>query len=256
MSEQHGKFIWYELMTSDVAGAKAFYGAVVGWTTRDAGNPTMTYEIWTRGEISGGGLMAWPEHQGPPQSGWMGYIAVDDIEASYAKALSLGAVEHRPPWDIPGVGRLAVLGDPQDTVFVMMEPRSSDPAPPEPAAGTLGVCGWRELMAKDWEKAWAFYEAMFGWTKNQAVDLGPMGTYQTFDAQGQRMGGMMTKPAQVPVSYWTYYFNVDSVTAAVERIKAAGGMVLNGPMEVPGGTWIVQGLDPQGAFFSLLSAGK
>ena len=256
MSEHHGKFIWYELMTTDVEAAKAFYCAVVCWGTRDAGNPTMAYTIWTAGETGVGGLMAWPDDQGKPQPSWMGYVCVDDLDADYAKALSLGAVMHRAPWDIPGVGRLAVIGDPQDTVFVLMEPRSSEPTPPEPPPGALGTCGWRELMAKDWEAVWPFYEAMFGWTKNQAVDMGPMGTYQTFDAQGQWAGGMMTKPPQVPVSYWTFYFNVDSVTAAVDRIKAAGGMVLNGPMEVPGGQWIVQGLDPRGAFFSLLSAGK
>jgi predicted enzyme related to lactoylglutathione lyase len=65
---------------------------------------------------------------------------------------------------------------------------------------------------------------------------------------------MMTKPPFLPVAMWNYYFRVDSVDAAVERIKAAGGTVTNGPMEVPSGDWIVQGTDPQGAAFSLLSA--
>jgi predicted enzyme related to lactoylglutathione lyase len=81
-----------------------------------------------------------------------------------------------------------------------------------------------------------------------------MGTYQLFAAGGYAIGGMMTKPAQVPAPAWLYYFVVPAIDAAVERVKAAGGQVLNGPMEVPGGAWIIQCLDPQGAMFALVAA--
>jgi hypothetical protein len=66
-------------------------------------------------------------------------------------------------------------------------------------------------------------------------------------------GGMMTKPPMVPVPVWGYYFNVDTIQAAIERVKAGGGTIVNGPHQVPGGQWIVQGVDPQGANFALVS---
>ena len=110
------------------------------------------------------------------------------------------------------------------------------------------------MLAVDGEKAFGFYAELFGWTKAEAIDMGDMGRYQLFAAGGAPIGGMMTKPAAVPAPFWTYYFQVDGVGAAVERLKAGGGTVINGPMEVPGGSWIVQGLDPQGAMFSLVSA--
>ena len=122
----------------------------------------------------------------------------------------------------------------------------ADPAKP-------GIVGWHELYAIDGQKAFGFYADLFGWTKVEAMDMGAMGVYQIFAAGGPPIGGMMTKPPGVPVSFWNYYFQVDGIGAAMERLKAAGGSVINGPMEVPGGSWIVQGLDPQGAMFSLVS---
>jgi uncharacterized protein len=83
--------------------------------------------------------------------------------------------------------------------------------------------------------------------------MGPMGIYQLFAHGGETIGGMMTKPAQMPVPAWNYYFNVDAASAAAQRAKDKGGEIINGPMEVPGGSWIVQGRDPQGAMFALLS---
>jgi predicted enzyme related to lactoylglutathione lyase len=82
--------------------------------------------------------------------------------------------------------------------------------------------------------------------------MGPMGIYQIFSADGPPIGGMFNKPAAVPVSFWTYYFNVPAVEPAAERVKAGGGQIINGPMEVPGGSWIVQCKDPQGAVFALV----
>jgi predicted enzyme related to lactoylglutathione lyase len=84
------------------------------------------------------------------------------------------------------------------------------------------------------------------------MDMGAMGTYQIFSADGQMIGGMFTKPPAVPAPFWLYYFVVDAIDAAIERVKAGGGQILNGPMEVPGGDWIIQGRDPQGAMFALV----
>ena len=84
--------------------------------------------------------------------------------------------------------------------------------------------------------------------------MGPMGVYRMFDTGHGEQGGIMTRMPEAPMSFWLYYINVDSVDAAAERTKAKGGQVVNGPIEVPGGQWIVQATDPQGAMFALLSA--
>jgi predicted enzyme related to lactoylglutathione lyase len=82
--------------------------------------------------------------------------------------------------------------------------------------------------------------------------MGAMGTYQIFSVGGQGVGGMMNKPPMVPVANWLYYINVADIDAAVDRVKTGGGQILNGPMQVPGGSWIIQGKDPQGAMFALV----
>jgi predicted enzyme related to lactoylglutathione lyase len=125
-----------------------------------------------------------------------------------------------------------------------------NPAP----AGTPGHIGWRELHAGEREGAFAFYSGQFGWTKAEAIDMGPMGVYQIFAIDGAQAGGMMTKTPQTPTPFWLYYFNVAAVDAAMARVTDGGGQVLNGPHQVPGGSWIVQCFDPQGAMFALVGS--
>jgi predicted enzyme related to lactoylglutathione lyase len=114
-----------------------------------------------------------------------------------------------------------------------------------------GRVGWHELLAADWKKALAFYCELFGW-QNAEVTIGALGTYQRFSAGGQTIGGMATKPPKVPVPFWLYYFNIGDIDAAAKRVKVGGGQILNGPVEVPGGSWIVHCTDPQGAIFALV----
>jgi predicted enzyme related to lactoylglutathione lyase len=256
MPESRGKFCWYELMTSDPDAAERFYRDVVGWGARDAGHPEMRYTLLTAGEVPVAGLMALPEEAraagGRP--GWMGYVAVDDVDRAAARVKEKGGKVHRAPADIPSIGRFAVAADPHGAIIVLFrEAPGSMPPPPPAMPETPGFVGWRELMAGDLETAFAFYADLFGWTKAEAHDMGPIGVYQLFAAGGETIGGMMTKPASAPAPFWTYYFQVDGINAASERIKAGGGSVMHGPMEVPGGSWIVQALDPQGAMFALVS---
>jgi predicted enzyme related to lactoylglutathione lyase len=253
MSDSHGRYVWYELTTTDTDAAKAFYGKVVGWGSHDAEMPGMTYTMLTAGELPVAGLMTQPEmarKAGAPP-GWMGYVGVDDVDATADRAKRLGGAVHVAPADIPNVGRFAVIGDPQGAVLALF--KWSNPTPEQPPQpGTPRRIGWHELMAGDWQKALAFYSDLFGWKKADAMDMGAMGTYQMFSAGGQTIGGMFTKPPEVPAPFWLYYINVGDFDAAVERAKAAGGTILNGPMEVPGGDWIVQAKDPQGAMFALV----
>lgn len=245
-----GNFVWHELMTTDPAAARDFYSAVVGWTARDSGMPGMDYTLLLAGEAQVAGLMRQPAEAAamgvPP--GWIGYVGVDDVDAAAAKAVSIGGTVHAPPRDIPGVGRFAVLADPQGAVLCVFHGMGEgDVAPMTP-----GHVGWNELMASDMPAVLPFYEAMFGWGRGAPMDMGPMGIYQLFTHGGRDIGGMMTRPPEVPVPFWLYYFNVPDIDVAQARIGAAGGTVVNGPIEVPGGAWVIQAMDPQGAMFAVV----
>ncbi len=255
MPTPQGQFVWYELLTTDTAAATAFYREVVGWEARDPGPPHEGYTILSADGAGVGGLMELPPHvrNAGGQPAWSGYITVDDLEATAARVVEAGGSIHREPSDIPGVGRFAVVADPQGASFILFKPSPGEQGAP-PAGQTPGRVGWHELHAADWEAAFAFYSGLFGWTKTETVDMGPMGVYQTFatSAGGPMVGGMFKKTDSVPVPCWLYYFNVDNITAAVARNEAAGGRLLNGPHQVPGGSWIAQFLDPQGAPFALV----
>jgi predicted enzyme related to lactoylglutathione lyase len=246
-------FVWYELMTTDLDAAETFYRAVVGWTAQDSGQPDMRYTIMSAGEKMVAGLMTLPpevsEAGGRPA--WLGYIGTPDVDAATAGVKRAGGAVHRPPADIPGVGRFSVVADPQGAVFMLFTPNGGEASPVPP--GTPGRVGWHELYAADWKTAFDFYAGQFGWTKDQAVDMGEMGIYQLFAAGGPAIGGMMNKPDMVPMPAWLFYFNVDAADAAAARVTANGGQLLMGPMEVPGGSWILQAMDPQGAIFALVA---
>jgi hypothetical protein len=256
MSDLQGKFVWYELMTTDTAAAETFYGSVVGWTPRKMDMGEMTYTLFNvpGTERSVGGLMTIPDElksMGVPPN-WTGYVYVDDVDASAKAFTDNGGSVRRPPTDIPSVGRFAVVADPQGAVIIIFKPIPPDTMPPDLDPHTPGLNGWHELYAADWSTAFDFYSKVFGWTKDQAMDMGEMGVYQTFAQNGTMIGGMMTKTPNIPVPCWGYYFIVKGIDTAIDKIKAGGGMVLNGPMEVPGGGFTIQCTDPQGAYFALV----
>ncbi len=253
MSSSHGKFVWYELMTTDTKAAETFYRGVMGWNARDASTPDMAYTMFAAGEAGVAGMMALPDAacQAGARPGWIGYVAVDDVDASAAQAVQMGGTLHRPPSDIPGVGRFAIIADPQGPLLSLFKDTAGTAMPPIPP-NAPGHGGWRELYALDREAAVAFYTKLFGWTKGDSMDMGPMGIYQIINRDGDMIGGMMTKPPAAPAPGWLYYFNTDGITAAEARVKAGGGRVLNGPHEVPGGAWILQCADPQGGLFALV----
>jgi len=256
MAGIHGRYQWYELMTPDPEAAKAFYTKVVGWGMQDVPMPQMQYSLFTAGETPIAGVMETPaeaRQPGAPPGWWMGYVGVDDVDQTADHAKRLGGAECVPPSDIPGIGRFAVISDPQSARFGLL--KWSDPVRNVTGGlNTAGHTGWHELLAADWPKALEFYSAMFGWKKADAVDMGEMGTYQLFAIDEQPMGGMFNKPPPVPVPFWQYYFNVGAIDAAAERVKNAGGQIANGPMAVPGGMWIVHCIDPQGVMFALVGA--
>ncbi|WP_421873869.1 VOC family protein [Pararhizobium sp.] len=254
MKKGHGAFVWYELMTTDTKAAETFYDDVVGWTSADSGMPDADYTLFKTNGLRVAGLMTLPQSARdmnvPPA--WLGYIGVDDVDASAEKLVKLGGTVHRQPDDIPSVGRFAVVADPHGAVFALFS--TSDGEMPDIKQMDPGSIGWHELMAGDIAVELPFYQEMFGWQKDEGLDMGDMGIYQLFSHDGAQIGGMMNKLAAIPAPpYWGFYFNVDALDAAIERSNAKGGKVVNGPMEVPGGAWVVNCVDPQGAHFNLVA---
>jgi predicted enzyme related to lactoylglutathione lyase len=246
-----GSFIWYDQMSNDLAGAEAFYTKVVGWTLAPNTMNDQRYTLLQAGATMIGGLMPIPEQAKGVQPAWMGYIAVDDVKAYADKVKAAGGAIRRPPTEIPNVGTFAVAGDPHGAGFLLFKASGGDGPAPDPDAP--GQIGWRELHAGDGPSALDFYSGLFGWTKTDAMDMGAMGKYLIFSTRSGQSGGVMTKMPDTPAAMWLYYFNTDAIDAAVERVKAAGGRILVGPMEVPGDRWMLQGFDPQGAVFGLLA---
>ena len=244
MVRHPGHFAWYELITTDVAAAKAFYTEVVGWGAQDASTPALAYTLFTSEGTPAGGLMDLPEDArkmgATPR--WMGYVEVNDVDASADRIRRLGGAVYVPPTD-SNIGRISVVADPQTTTFGLIEElksgrrQSSD-------LDEAGRVGWHELLAADGEKAFAFYGELFGWQK-AGVDIDPTDTYQLFSAGGQTIGGMFTKRPEEPVPFWLYYFNIGDIDAAAERVKTGGGRIFEGPQEGAGRQLDRPSTDPQ-----------
>lgn len=258
MTALQGSWVWYELVTPDPAGAKAFYDAVVSWTMQPGTAESGGYGFVTApdGAMVGGLLeltadMA--DHGARPC--WLGYIGVDDCDASCAAITQAGGAVLMPARDVPMAGRIAMVADPGGAAFYIMTPT------PPPGGGEStcfsaepnpGHCGWNELMAADAAREVLFYCQQFGWSLPGAMDMGPMGQYQFIGHDGVTVGAIMGVMPQSPTPMWNHYFWVPSIARAKTAIESNGGQVINGPMQVPDGGWIVQGIDPQGAMFSLV----
>jgi predicted enzyme related to lactoylglutathione lyase len=251
-----GTFVWHELVARDEKAAAAFYQKITAWGTQPFGGD-QPYTLWTVRGTPIGGLTSLPaeaEAMGMPPH-WLGYVAVEDVDAACAKLLELGGKVHKPTLQLPEVGDLAIVADPQGAVFALF--RASGPARAPMKRGEPGAMSWAELNTSDWESAWKFYESLFGWKKTGSMEMGePVGTYLMFtDAKGTgdySMGGMSNvATAMGAPPHWLFYVNVSDIDSALAQTTALGGRVLNGPMDVPGEGKIAQCIDPQGAAFAL-----
>lgn len=258
MGTLQGSWIWYELMSPDPDGSKAFYEAVIGWSmTTGHGADKTDYGFITAadGAMVGGMLRLsrdMQDHGARPC--WLGYVGVDNVDASVSAIEAAGGKVLMPPWDVAMAGRVAMVTDWCGAPFYVMTPTPPPGGGESTAFAALpnpGHCGWNELMAGDAANAIAFYTKQFGWTLPEPMDMGPMGKYQFIAHDGVTVGAIMPKMPQVPVAAWSHYFWVASITTAQAAVTANGGQVINGPMQVPGDLWIIQGIDPQGAMFSL-----
>ena len=248
-TDARGRFVWYDLMTSDPKKAVTFYMKVIGWGTQEMQG--MPYTMWTANGTPIGGVMELQAPGVPPH--WLAYVSVPDADATVKQVESLGGKTFVKSNDIPNVGRFAILGDPDGAVFAVFTPLPSAASNPgDEKSPEVGEFSWHELLTVDYKKALAFYEAIFGWEKIQEHDMGPMGVYLIYGRHGIQLGGMFNKTADMPMPpNWLHYVRVDSADRVAEAVKANGGTVMNGPMDVPGGDRIAQCMDPQGAAFAI-----
>jgi predicted enzyme related to lactoylglutathione lyase len=250
------RFVWYELMTSDAASAGRFYREVVGWEVEALGGAHQGYALF-KADRPVAGLMDLPAEacKKGARPGWLGYVGVADTDAAARRIAEAGGSVLRDPGDIPEVGRFAVVADPGGAVFMLLTPEGE--SAPSEGAKPLGHVDWHELLAADGDPAFHFYSGQFSWTEHSRLEMGPKGVYLLWSyGGGEPVGGMMTKPDEAPSPYWNFYFRVERVATAADRIAAEGGRVFHGPMQVPGGDWVVMAADPQGAPFSLVSRGE
>lgn len=263
-SKDQGAFIWYELMTPSPAGAKAFYDAVVGWNISSEAMPgPVEYRMIGRsdGGFAGGVLTITDEmKQRGVRPAWLGYVAVDDVDSTVASIEQAGGKALMPASDIPDVGRIAWVTDPQGASFYVMKP--TPPAGNEKKQSDVFSVDqpqhvrWNELWTDNPEGAVEFYKRHFGWSQDGDMDMGEMGKYRFIQHHGVGIGAIMPKMPDMPASMWNVYIGVDDIDRAAEAVRSGGGQITNGPIEIPGGEFAVNAVDPEGALFGLVGPRK
>ncbi|MET0984735.1 MAG: VOC family protein [Steroidobacteraceae bacterium] len=246
-----GRFVWHELLTSDPGAAQQFYSTICGWRI-EQWDKDSNYSMFVGPNAPVGGALQLPEEAmgTGDQPKWLAYIATEDVDATVEKAVGLGARVLQQSGATPGGGRYAVLADPQGACFGVYGSTNSSPPPAQGVA--RGEFSWHELGTSDYEAALKFYMELFGWELLVKHDMGDMGPYCIFGLDGTQMGGIFNKSTDVPGdASWLSYVLVPNAGKSADKIRATGGQVVNGPMEVPGGDWIAVASDPQGALFAV-----
>jgi uncharacterized protein len=259
MTKLHGSWLWYEIITPDLEGTKAFYDAVLGWNIQTSHTDNMDYGFIVNadGGMTGGLLRLtkdMTDHGARPC--WVGYIGVDDCDAAVAAAIAAGGQCRMPARDIDMAGRVAMLADPDGAAYYVMTPTPPPGGGQSTAFSTslLGRCSWNELAANDADIALDYYTSLYSWSRPAPMDMGPMGLYHFIDHDGGGIGAVYPKPPEMPFAGWNHYFRVASIDAAKALVESNGGSVMMGPHQVPDDEWIIMGADPQGAMFALVGA--
>ncbi len=248
-----GRLLWTDLMVPDVGAATQFYPAVTGWTLTpwSMGEGVPPYPMWTAGAAPVGGVMGLSEGEvaGGTPARWLAYLGTPDVDATYRDALALGARGIVPPRDIATVGRFAILVDPQGAGFAVFQPATAPERRGGPPAD--GEFSWFELGTTDADAALAFYTRLFGWSRTEAMAMGPGQVYQMFGSDGTSVGAIHPAGLGGAEPRWLLYVRVADLTHALDAVRRGGGRVLMEPHEIPGGDFIARCADPQGAEFAL-----
>lgn len=253
MPTHQGRFVWDELLTTDIESAKKFYTALVPWTTKPWDDES-SYTLIENAGVEIGGMAAQAAGEGRTL-GWMPSVYVYDLDACIRQVPSIGGTVIRPPEEIPNMGCWALVAGPDGARISIYEPADA-PKPSHEGAPVVGEFSWHELMSGDWKASWEFYRQLFGWEKIEEHEIPRLGTYFVFGRRGNAIGGMFTRSPDMPPASWVSYLQCESVAKGAETVRAQGGRVMREPSEVPGGSWIAQCADPQGVMFALTSRSK
>lgn len=246
-----GEFSWVDLLTPEIAAARAFYTGVFDWRAGEPAGPegggyTQLY-CADRVVLGMVGMDQAERTTGMPAS-WTSYVSVVSADATAARAVELGAKLEMPPLDVFDMGRMALLADPDGARFAIWQPRSHIGATlrDEP----VSLC-WNELHTQHPERSQEFYAALFAWTFRATPGAAPGGYVEIFNG-AKANGGMLPLPPAMPMpSCWVPYFAVSDCDASVRRIRAGGGQIHRPAEDIEPGRFAVAS-DPQGGLFCVI----
>jgi hypothetical protein len=241
---------WVELATPDIEASASFYGDLLGWEVPEMPN-SAELGGYRRAKLGGKDVagVAPLMQEGQPPS-WNTYVSVEDAKATLAKVGEAGGNVMVDAMDVMDLGTMGVFADPTGAVCGVWQPGTFAGAQ---LVNEYGGFGWNELGTRDVATAKAFYGAVFGWSfEDQEMD--EMGTYTILKLGDQGVGGMLDITGRVPdevPAHWLVYFTVEDADGAVEKLKAAGGDVRFGPVDIPVGRFAVVA-DPTGAVAAIM----
>jgi len=244
-----GRFVWYDLMTTDAAKSRAFYTGLFGWQLQDVPMGPSTYGMIHCGPGPIGGIV---EEKSIPFSHWMPYLAVEDVDESARKAIALGGSVCVPPTDIPGTGRFAVVGDSTGACFSLYK-GGAESHGADPNLAVPGRVCWQETYSTDDVQAQAFYSGLAGW-QGHAMDMGPAGLYRMQMLGDKQAGGIMKHPMPDMPSCWVVYFFVEDLAASTAKAKELGATAMMELVPIPNVGHFSMLTDPVGAMFALFQA--
>ena len=241
-----GRFVWHDLMTENLARSQEFYGLLLGWQFQTVRETDPKYvAIRHGGEYIGGMVAVKREDPSVPVSQWMSYIAVDDPDATVAKAKGAGARVLREPFDAAGIARAAVIADPQGAAVGVARFTKSRPDAMPTAGGWL----WMEYVATDPDAAMTFYGDVIGY-QHQQVDNQGNAVYHVLSL-GKPRAGLFKSPFERVRANWLPYVLVDDPAALASRAQYLGGSIVVAPRpDLRKGTLAIIA-DPAGAVIAL-----
>ncbi|HEY4223259.1 MAG TPA: VOC family protein [Myxococcota bacterium] len=239
-----GAFVWFEVRTPAPEKARAFFSEVVGWKITDAPmGPGMTYTLAATKDGSVAGIVK------DERACMLSYVSVDDVDAAAKRVQKAGGTVKGAPMDVPTVGRMVEVADPDGASFVLIKSERGDaPVPP-----SRGAFLWNELWAKDEKRALAFFTSVLGYTVD-AQDMGGM-RYHTLKVKDAMLAGLLQSPVPGPSAFLPYV-QVDDVDASLLRVRKLGGAVVGEAREVPGIGRFCTVRSPDGVTFAVMTAAR
>lgn len=242
MTYQHGRFTWFECYTNDVERVRVFYSELFGWNIdpmqRSDGS---IYQLIKSGQTGIGGLMSLtPDHATQPF--WLSYLSVANVDEIARRVVSEGGTRVQEGFDIPGVGRIAVVQDPQGAILALFKGETGDP---EEAEGP-GSWWWNELWTTSDQDALRFYRAVFGYSQD-SMEMGDESTYYILMQGDLPRGGLMQSPDELLPPNWLPYVRVEDCDRTAEGATTLGGKVLSPPSDIPNVGRVTVLSDPSGA---------